>query len=121
MVPRPASPSWTRGPDVEREKLGVLPLQPRGDERAVRIDGEVHEGAPGEKQVVGVALPVLGDGVPGVLSGVRVLQLDGGDGQPVDEQREVDGLAGVAVAEVKLPRDTEDVRVVLLQRVGGEG
>ena len=52
---------------------------------------------------------------------LRVLQLDRGDGQAVDEQREVDRLLRVAGAVVQLPGDGEDVGVVVVQRVGGEG
>src|SRR5260370_1221335 len=81
---------------------------PRGDEGAIRIDSEVDEGAPGEEKIVRVPAAVLGHGVVGVLPGVRVLELGGGNGQPVDEERHVHGQARVPEAEVQLPRDGED-------------
>ena len=56
-----------------------------------------------------------------VLAGVGVLQLDGRDREAVDEQREVDRLLGVAGAVVQLAGDGQDVGVVVVQRVGGEG
>ena len=80
----------------------------------------MHEGAPGEEQIVRVPVAVLGNGVVGVLPGIRVLELGGGNGQPVDEERHVHRQARVPEAEVQLPRDREDVRVVLIQRALGE-
>lgn len=71
-----------------------------------------------EEQVFGVTVrAVLRDGIGDRLAGERVLQLGGGDGQPVDEQREVK-LVGALWAVPKLARDRQAVLVVERHRFG---
>lgn len=82
----------------------------------------MDQGPLGEEDVVWVAVAaVLGDSVVGILLGVRVLQLDSGDRQTIDEERHVEGPAGVAGAVVQLTRNGQHVRVVLGERVNGQG
>ena len=69
--------------------------EPRGHEHRFRVHGKVNECAPLELEdrLTRVAvLPVLFARVLDRLSGKRVLQLQGGDGQPVDAQSNVEGL-----------------------------
>src|ERR1019366_9068519 len=115
-VPRSTSPSWPVAPDVERQELGIGSLKPCGDEGPVGVDGEVYERPLGEEKIVRVPVAVLDNGVVSVLPGVRVLQLGSGDGQPVDEERHVHRQLRIPEAEVQLPRDGENVRVVLIER-----
>ena len=76
----------------------------------VRVDGEVDQGAAGEDRVVRVAVgAVLGLGVLNVLPGERVLELGGGDGDAVDQQRHVERVHRAGLGVVQLPDDTEPV------------
>ena len=56
---------------------------------------------------------VLLHGVIHRLLGQAVLQLEGGDGQAVDEQAQVQGKLGLVAAVAQLPRDAEAVLPVL--------
>jgi hypothetical protein len=56
----------------------------------LRVDGEVHDGV-SQRAVLGVAVgAVLDDGLLNALTRERVLQLGGGDRDPVDEQRKIE-------------------------------
>jgi hypothetical protein len=57
-VCRPAGPSCPVGPDVERQELGIGPLEPRSDECPVRIHREMHERPLGEEKIVRIPPPV---------------------------------------------------------------
>ena len=59
-----------------------------------------------------VALVLL-DGVAHRLLCQAVLQLEGGDGQAVDEQAQVQGKLGLIPAVVELPRHAEAILPVL--------
>ena len=61
---------------------------------------------------VPVALVLL-DGVIHRLLGQAVLQLEGGDGQAVDEEAQVQGKLGLVPAVAELPRHAEAVLSVL--------
>jgi hypothetical protein len=97
--------------EVEGQPLRVLAFQPRRHEHQVRIDREVDERAllePEEGQArVAVGL-VLALGVADRLPRHGVLQLQGGDGDAVDGQHDVDALLRVGV-EPDLPGEGEDV------------
>ena len=63
-----------------------------------------------EQVLTGTAgLPVLLDGVARGLLGEIVLELEGGDGKPVDEQRQVEGTLFLVVAVPQLAGDGETV------------
>lgn len=106
---------------VERQEPCFRPCQPGGNEREVRIDGEVHEGTAGEDQLLGIpGGTVL---VPRLLRGLarrRILQLCRRDRDAVEEQRQVYGLPWVLRRVAELPRDHEPVGKVLVQRAVGE-
>ena len=85
----PAPPSSE--PLVEREELRRLAREPRRHRHQVRVDREVDDRAPRERDVRRVAVaPVLRDRVLDVLAGERVLELGRRDRDPVEEEREVD-------------------------------
>ena len=105
---------------VEGQEAGLLPGQLGGHGHAVRVHGEVDEGAPAEGDVGRVPVrAVLGDGVLDVLVGEGVLQLGGGGRDAVDEERQVDGLVGVRVVG-ELAGDGDAVGVVEGRECGGE-
>ena len=71
------------------------PGEPRGHEHGLGIHRKVDESAPLELKdgLTRVSvLPVLFAGVLDGLPGKRILQFQGGDGQPVDAQSNVEGL-----------------------------
>ena len=81
----------------------------------VIVDGKVDKAAPQLEELfarVAVFLVLL-DGVRYCLLGQTVLQLEGGYGQPVDEEAQVQGKLGVVLAVVELPRHAEAVLPVL--------
>ena len=79
------------------------------------VDGEVGQAAAKlEELLPWVAVPlVLLDGVVHRLLGQAVLQLEGRDGQAVDEQAEVEGKLRIVAAVLELARDAEAVLPVL--------
>ena len=81
----------------------------------VVVDGEVDQAAAKlEELLPWIAVPlVLLDGVIHCLLGQAVLQLEGGDGQAVDEQAQVQGKLGLITAVAELPRHAEAVLPVL--------
>ena len=66
-------------------------------------------------------MPVLLDGVVDRLLGEVVLQREGGDGQAVDEQRQVEGALAFVVAVAELAGDREAVLSVTCLGVGIAG
>lgn len=83
---------------VERQELGALAAQLRGDEDQVRVDGEVRDDTPREDQLGRVAVrPVLLLGLLDALPGERVLQLGRGDGDAVEEQGQVEAVTPVGL------------------------
>jgi hypothetical protein len=95
---------------VEREEDGVLPGQAGRHRDPVRVDGEVDQRAPAEDEVVRVAVgAVLRDRVLDGLLGERILELGGRDRYAVDDQDEVERVAGVGLGVVQLPHDAEAV------------
>ena len=81
----------------------------------VVVHGEVGQAAAQLKELltgVSVALVLL-DGIIHRLLRQAVLQLEGGDGQAVDEQAQVQGKLGLIPAVVELPRHAEAVLLVL--------
>src|SRR5690606_30191702 len=80
-------------PLVEGEEPRGPPLEVRAEPHLLVVYGEVGEApAEGEQQLAGVPVPlVLLDGVVGGLLREPVLQLEGADRQPVDEEGEVEG------------------------------
>ena len=111
---------------VGRVARGVAPALVEGQEPGRRapevgteadlvvVDGEVYEASPELKQpLLRVAVaPVLLDRIGHGLLGEAVLELEGGDGQAVDEEAEVEGELGVAGAVPELAGDAEAVQVV---------
>ena len=87
------------------------PSQVGGHEDEIVIYGEVDEAAPlAEQRLARVAvLLILLDGVFDVLVGEAVLQLEGGDGQAVDADGEVEGAAALVLAVAQLAGDAEAV------------
>ncbi len=99
---------------IEGQKAGGGPIQAGGHPDLVRIQGEVNQGAglEAEQGCMGVAvLPVLLLGGGRLLAGHRVLQLAGGDGQAVDEQRQVQLVVGLGVV-AQLAHHAQAVLVV---------
>jgi len=104
------------GPLVERQEDGLGAGEPRGHVRELRVQGEVHEGTAGEERELRVPTrAVLLDRVLDGLSRPAVLELRGRGRDAVDEEHEVNRIAGPGV-EADLPNDAEAVR-----RVGGRG
>ena len=96
---------------VERQEPRLRPGKLGGDEDLLRVDREVGEAtAVGEERFARVAVVlVLPDGVSRVLALQRALEFRREDGDAVQEDPEVDALAGGPFAEVELPRDREEV------------
>ena len=105
---------------VEGQEPGVPAAEVRAHAHLLVVHGEVDEAAAElEEQLARVAVPtVLLDGVVDGLLREAVLQLEGGDREPVDEEAEVEGTRGVVGAVAELPGDAEDVAGVLLGRAG---
>ena len=103
---------------VERQEPGRLALQVRAEPHLVIVDGEVdHAAAELEQHLPRVAVAlVLLDGVLDRLLGQAVLQLEGGDRQAVDEQREVERQLRLVAAVAELPGDAEAVAREALRR-----
>ncbi len=97
---------------VEREELRRLARELRRHRDQLRIDREVDDRAARERHVLRVTVaPVLGDRVLDALARERVLQLCGRDGDPVQEEREIQSLRLVRRVR-ELPDEHEPVRLV---------
>ena len=78
---------------VEGQKDRLLARQLGGHEDVIGIDGEVHDAAAQSCSSGSWLLSplfILAHGVVDRLPGPGVLEFDGGDGQPVDEEHHVD-------------------------------
>ena len=96
---------------VERQEPGRLAFQVGAHLHALVVDGEVDDAAAELKQAlarVAVALVLLHSIVDGLLGEV-VLELEGGDGQAVDEQAHVERELRLIAAVAQLSRDAEAV------------
>ena len=79
-------------PAVEGQEGGPLPLESGRHEHLLGVESEMHHRA-AQGHVLRVAItPVLSLGVVNRLAGERVLQLSGGDRDPIDEEAKVDRL-----------------------------
>ena len=95
---------------VEGQEPAVAPAELGAHVDGLLVGGEVHGAAFGcEDQFASVAAAVLGDGVGGLLVGVSVLQLEGDDGQAVDEEGYVEREGSVGAGIVELTNDAEAV------------
>ena len=111
---------------VEGQEPTVAPAELGAHVDGLLVGGEVHGTAFGcEDQFAGVAAAVLGDGVGGLLVGVSVLQLEGDDGQAVNEEGYVEREGGVGAGVVELANDAEAVLEVegfsAFAQGGGQG
>ena len=82
---------------VVRQKAGVLLVQPRGHIRFKLVQGKIHQRALVEReyQLIRTArvLELIRAFKSGLLSGRLLLQLQHGNRNPVEEQRQVDAQA----------------------------
>ena len=94
---------------VEGQEPRSLPLEVGAEMDFVLVDREVRHAAPElEEGLAGVAVPlVLPDGVVERLLGEAVLELEGEDGEPVDEESDVQRALGVVAAVAELASDAE--------------
>ena len=110
---------------VEGQEPGGFALQVGAEADLVIVDGEVGEAAAlGEEGLARVAVAaVLLDGVLDGLFGEAVFELEGGGGQAVDEEAEVERELAVVVAVAQLAGDGEAVVAVAELRllVAGRG
>ena len=101
---------------VEGQEPRAFALQVRAEAHLVIIDREVDDAAAELKEplawlpVALVLLHRIGHG----LFGQAVLQLEGGDGQAVDEEAQVEGQGVLIAAVAQLPGDAEAVMRVTL-------
>ena len=105
---------------VERQEPRGLALQLGAEADLVVVDGEMHDAAPELEQPlarVAVALVLL-HGILDRLLGQAVLQLEGGDRQPVDEQAEVERALRLVAAVAELAGDAEAIGGVPLRGLG---
>ena len=105
---------------VEGQEPRGLALQVRAHPRLVVIHGEVHHAAPEPEErlaLVAVALVLL-DGILDGLLGEAVLQLEGGDGQVVDEQTQVKGLGAARLVHAVGQLTGHREAVLRVQRLG---
>src|SRR5690606_31780282 len=101
---------------VEGQEPRALALQVRAEAHLVVVHGEVHHAAAELEELlarVAVSLVLL-DRVLHRLLGQAVLQLEGGDGQAVDEEPQVQRALRLVAAVAKLPGDAEAVGGVAL-------
>ena len=103
-IPGPAPPAAVEGQEPRR-----LAPEMGAELDLVLVDREVRHAAPEpEERLARIAvLPVLPDGVGDGLLGEAVLELEGEDGEPVDEEPDVERALGVVPAVTELARDAE--------------
>ena len=105
---------------VEGQEPRGLALEVRAHPHLVVVHREVHHAAAELEQLlarVAVALVLL-DRVLDRLLGQAVLQLEGGDGQAVDEEAQVERELRLVAAVAQLAGDAEAVRGVALRGLG---
>ena len=99
--------------EVERQEPCRLALELGGHRDGIRVDGEMHERAPPERDVLRIAVvAVLLDRVLDVLAGEVVLQLRRCDRDAVEEEAEIDRLVRIGI-ERELSCDGQPVGVVV--------
>ena len=98
---------------VEGQEAGLGPSQVGGDVHPVRVHREVREtAAMGEERLPGITVvPVLRDRVLNILTVQWILEFGGEEGDPVEEERQVEALLRLG-AVVELAHDREEVRAV---------
>ena len=110
---------------VERQEPGRLALEMRAELHLALVHGEVgHAAAELEQLLARVAVPsVLLDRIVRCLLGQAVLQLEGEDGQAVDEQSDVERPLRLVAAVAKLPDNGEAVpfEAFLRLHISGRG
>ena len=96
-------------PRLKGRNHDAFPLEVRAEVDLVLVDREVRHAAPElEEGLARVAVPlVLQDGVVEGLLGEAVLELEGEDGEPVDEEPDVQRALSVVPAVAKLAGDAE--------------
>ncbi len=102
-------------PPVEGQEPGRLAFEMGAELHLVVVHGEMSQAAAKlEELLAGMSVAlVLLDGVIYRLLGQVVLQLEGGDGQAIDEQAQIQGKLGLIPAVAELPRHAEAVLSVL--------
>ena len=104
---------------VEGQEAGLSVGEPRRHRYVVLVHREMDERAALERQerLAGgrAVVPVLFLGVAEGRAGRTVLQLGCRHGQPIDEQRHVDGVFR-ALAVMQLPDDRQDVGLVVAEQ-----
>jgi hypothetical protein len=109
-------PSTAVAATIEGQEAGRGAGQPGGHPDLVRVDGEVHQRprleAEDRRPRVAV-MPILMPGVTDLLARQGILQLRRGDGQPVQEQDQVQLIVGLRVV-AELTDDAQAVLVVQL-------
>ena len=98
---------------VEGQEAGLGPSQAGGDVHPVRVHREVREtAAVGEERFAGISVvPVLRDRVVNILGAQWILEFGGEEGDPVEEEGQVEALLRLG-AVVELAHDREEVRAV---------
>jgi len=96
---------------VEGQEPRIGALQVRAHAHFLVIHGKVHHTAPElEEQLARIAVAlVLLHGILHRLLGEAVLEFEGGYGQPVDEEAEIERELRLIAAVAQLPCDAEDV------------
>ena len=105
----PAAPSSLAF--VEGQEDGGFARELGAEHGLVLVDREMDGASADVEQVLtrAAGLPVLLDGVADRLLGEVVLELEGGDGQAVDEKPQVEGALSLVVAVPQLAGDGETV------------
>ena len=107
-------PAASPQPLLKGRNQDAVPFEVGAEADLVVVDGEVDEAAPELEEffvLVAVAFVLL-NRIGHRLLGEAVLELEGGDGQPVDEEAEVEGELGVAGAVPELAGDAEAVQAI---------
>jgi hypothetical protein len=97
--------------EIERQEPGTLALQVRAEAHLVVVDSKVHHAAAELEEFlarVAIALKLL-NRVLDRLLGQAVLQLEGGDGQAIDAESEIERALGFVTAVTKLTGDAEPI------------
>src|SRR5215510_14758908 len=99
---------------VEGEEAGLLALQMGGHGGLLVADGKMHETTLERQQRLALRGAVVFVLLLGILEGLtreRVLQLDGDDGQTVEEERHINGVL-VLLTVFELTHDAETVALI---------
>lgn len=106
---------------VEGNEAGGGAFEFGGEVDEVGIDGEVGEtAAEGEERLTRIAvLPVLLDGILHGLTGERIFEFDGEDGDAIEEDGGIEAVF-VLLAVFQLANDAEEVALIEFLRFGVE-